>query len=143
VNVTVNGIAVDAGRWPSPEVAAVRELLRQRALVRGLLQSESADDGAIDLAIERLLAEEVRVPTPTEAECRRYYEAHLQEFRGGDLVNARHILFQITPGASVDLIRAQAEQTLAQVLAAPEEFGACALTLSNCPSGRQDGGDTR
>jgi peptidyl-prolyl cis-trans isomerase C len=139
MNVIVNGIAVDAAQWPSPQIAAVRELLRQRAVALGLLSPQSIADDVIDHAIERVLAQEVRVPTPTEMECRRYYEGHLQEFRSGDLVFARHILFQVSPGSSVDLIRAQAEQALAQVLAAPEEFEACALTLSNCPSGRQGG----
>ena len=37
------------------------------------------------------------------------------------------------------MIRAQAEETLEQLVAAPDEFEACALTLSNCPSGRQGG----
>ncbi len=34
MNVSVNGVAVDVGRWPNPEVAAVRELLRQHAIAR-------------------------------------------------------------------------------------------------------------
>lgn len=137
--VTVNGVTVDAGLWPSPEVAAARELLRQRALALGLLSPGNADDDAIDVAIERLLTEEVRVPAPTEAECRRYYEAHPQEFSSGDLVHARHILFQVTPSAPVAKIRARAEQTLAEVLREPDRFAALARELSNCPSGQQDG----
>jgi peptidyl-prolyl cis-trans isomerase C len=138
VNVTVNGIAVDVDPWPSAEVAVVHELLRQRALSLGLLGPDAAAD-AVGASIEQLLECEVETPSPTEEECRRYYETHREEFRSGDLVFARHILFQITPGSNLDLIRAQAEQTLAQVLAAPDEFEACALTLSNCPSGRHGG----
>ena len=76
MNVSVNGVAVDAGRWPNPEVAAVRELLRQHAVARGFLCPDVGDDDETGGAIERLLAEEVRVPLPTEAECRRYYDAH-------------------------------------------------------------------
>jgi peptidyl-prolyl cis-trans isomerase C len=138
VNVAVNGIAVDVDRWPSAEVAVVRELLRQRAQALGLIEP-TAEGDAVDAGIEQLLEREVETPSPTEEECRRYYETHREEFRSGDLVFARHILFQVMPGSNLDLIRAQAEQTLAQVLAAPDEFEACALTLSNCPSGRHGG----
>lgn len=119
-------------------MATIRELLRQRALALGLLTDENADDGAIDAAINRVLEDEVSVPTPTDAECRRYYETHPDEF-SGDLVHARHILFQVTPAAPVPKIRTRAEQTLAELLREPERFAALARELSNCPSGQQDG----
>jgi len=138
VNITINDVAIDADEWPSRELAAVRELLRQQAVALGFLAA-GADDAAVTAGIEQLLEREVTTPSPTEEECRRYYDAHAEEFRSGDLVCARHILFQITPGCHVDLVRAEAEQTLAQLLAAPVDFEACALTLSNCPSGRQGG----
>lgn len=139
MSVTVNGVAVDAARWPNPEVAAVRELLRQRAAALGLLSEGQADEAVIDAAIERLLGKEVRVPAPTEAECRRYYETHLQEFSSGDLVCARHILFQVTPSAPVLKIRSHAEHTLREVLREPERFAPLARELSNCPSGQHGG----
>ena len=138
MNITINDVAIDADEWPSRELAAVRELLRQQAVALGFLAA-GADDAAVTAGIEQLLEREVTTPSPTEEECRRYYDAHAEEFRSGDLVCARHILFQITPGCNVDLVRAEAEQTLAQLLAAPDDFEACALTLSNCPSGRQGG----
>jgi peptidyl-prolyl cis-trans isomerase C len=139
MTVTVNGIAVETSRWPSPEVAAVRELLRQRSVAIGILSPDTHDDAAIGAAIERLLADEVSVPSPTEEECRRYYDNHLPEFRSGDLVCARHILFQVTPSASVPEIRARAERALAELLAAPDRFAAMARELSNCPSGQHGG----
>lgn len=138
MSITVNGVEVDVGPWPSPELAALRELLRQRAMARGLLAAEGTDDD-VDGAIELLLAEEVRVPTPTDAECRRYYETHRADFASGDLVCARHILFQVTPGVPVPEVRARAEQTLMELLAEPERFAALARELSNCPSGQQGG----
>jgi len=139
VTVTVNGIAVEAARWPSPTVAAVRELLRQRAVALGFLVPEVIDDDEIGAAIERLLSEEVVVPSPTEAECQRYYDTHLKEFWSGDLVHARHILFQVTPSTSVPEIRGRAERTLSELLAEPDKFAAVARELSNCPSGQQGG----
>lgn len=139
MSVIVNGIAVDDALWPSPELAAVRELLRQRAVELGLLESGDSDVERIDAGIELLLAQDVQVPTPTEAECRRHYETHLKDFQSGDLVHARHILFQVTPGVRIPEIRSRAEQALAQVLAEPDHFGSLARELSNCPSGQQDG----
>ena len=137
--ISVNGVAVDAADWPTPELAVVRELLRQRAVALGFVTAEAEDDDAVSRGIEHLLEAEVATPAPGEAECRRYYEAHLAEFRSGDLVFARHILFQVAPGSPLELIRGQAEETLAQLLAAPDEFEACALTLSNCPSSLHGG----
>ena len=93
----------------------------------------------IETAIEHLLAEEVQVPTPTETETQRYYEAHRKEFQSGDLVHVRHILFQVTPGVDVAQLRSRAEQTLAELLQSPERFEAVARDLSNCPSGQQGG----
>lgn len=139
MTVSVNGIAVEVSRWPSPEVAAVRELLRQRAIAVGVLSADADDDDAIGTAIERLLADEVRVPSPNEEECRRYYDNHLQEFQSGDLVYARHILFQVTPSVSVLEIRGRAERALSELLAEPERFAAMARELSNCPSGQHGG----
>jgi peptidyl-prolyl cis-trans isomerase C len=117
----------------------VRELLRQRAVALGVLAPEIADDNEIGTAIERLLSDEVRVPSPTEEECRRYYDTHLKEFQSGDLVHARHILFQVTPSTSVPEIRARAERALSELLAEPDRFAAVARELSNCPSGQQGG----
>ena len=139
MTVTVNGIAVEVAQWPSPTVAAVRELLRQRAVALGFLAQEIIDDDEIGAAIERLLSEEVVVPSPTEAECQRYYDTHLKEFWSGDLVHARHILFQVTPSTSVPEIRGRAERTLSELLAEPDKFAAAARELSNCPSGQQGG----
>ena len=136
--VSVNGVEVAPAKGTAPELAAVRELLRQRAIELRLLAPDAGDD-AVEAGIERLLEREVKTPSPSEEECRRYYEAHRHRFRSGDLVSVRHILFQVAPGSPLQLIREQAEETLAQLLAAPDEFAASALTLSNCPSGREGG----
>jgi peptidyl-prolyl cis-trans isomerase C len=114
-------------------------LLRQRAVARGLLEAPTGDESAINQAIEALLAHEVVTPEPTEEECRRYYESHPQAFRSGDLVHARHILFQVTPAVPIPEIRARAEQTLNGLLREPGRFEATAHEMSNCPSGRQGG----
>jgi len=139
MTVTVNGVEVEVSRWPSREVAAVRELLRQRAIAVGMLSPEVEDDEPIGAAVERLLADEVSVPSPGETECRRYYENHIKEFQSGDLVYARHILFQVTSSVSVPEVRARAERALSELLAEPDRFAVMARELSNCPSGQHGG----
>jgi peptidyl-prolyl cis-trans isomerase C len=139
VIVIVNGVVADVGSSASPELAAVRELLRQRAVELGLLSPTATDHDEIDRAVEHLLEQEVHVPAPTDAECRRHYETHLKEFQSGDLVHARHILFQVTPAVRVPEVRARAEQTLTELLREPDRFAILARELSNCPSGQHGG----
>lgn len=138
MDITVNGTAVDATAWPTPELAAVHELLRQRAVDLGLLDA-AADAADIDRAFERVLAEEVDVPEPTEEECRRWYETNARQFRSGDLAYARHILFQITPGAPLASIRSFAEAMLQELRHNPGLFAERAARHSNCPSGATGG----
>lgn len=139
MNISVNGIEVAIRPDTTPELAAARELLRQRALGLGLLEEAVVDETNIDDAIEELLAREIVVPSPTEAECRRYYEANPLEFESGDLAHVRHILFQVTQSVRVPEIRARAERTLTELLQHPERFESVAAELSNCPSGQHGG----
>lgn len=131
---SINGVPLNGTTQTDLRLAAVRELLLQRAAALGLLVDANTDD-----AIERVLELEARTPEPTDAECRRYYDAHQTEFRSGDLVAARHILFGVTPGTPIDALRAKAEETLHALRKDPERFEALAREFSNCPSGQQGG----
>ena len=139
MSISVNSVEIDVGSEITNELAAARELLKQRAVAVGLLEMATANEVRIDQAIEELLAREVVTPAPTEEECRRYYESHQREFQSGDLVHARHILFQVTPSVPIPEIRARAEQTLNELLRQPDRFEAVARELSNCPSGQHGG----
>jgi peptidyl-prolyl cis-trans isomerase C len=139
MTASVNGIAVAPDEGEPLELAAARELLRQRAVVDGLVDPDEADAARVANAIEELLSREVSTPEPGEDEMRRYYEGHPAEFRSGDLVNVRHILFQVTAAVSVPQIRARAEETLNILLKQPERFAELARELSNCPSGENGG----
>jgi peptidyl-prolyl cis-trans isomerase C len=139
MSIWVNSVAIVVEPGASGELAAARELLRQRAIAVDLLASATTDEAEIESSLEELLAREVSTPEPTEEECRRYYDGHPQEFRSGDLVYVRHILFQVTPSVPIPEIRARAEQTLNELLRGPEQFDAVAREMSNCPSGRQGG----
>lgn len=138
MTVTINGAEVDVAAWPTPQLAAVHELLRQRARALGWLD-DHADAATTERAIERTLAEEVGVPEPTDAECERWYAANKQRFRAGELVCARHILFQVTPGSPVLAIRGVAESMLQELKAKPDLFEVRAKEHSNCPSGAHGG----
>ncbi len=139
MTISVNGMAVTVESGYPAEFAAARELLRQRAIAIDLLGPAVEDEETIEMAIETLMRKEVATPVPTEAECRRYYEQNPAEFESGDLVNARHILFQVTPQVNVPQMRARAEQVLNELLADPSRFTILAAELSNCPSGERGG----
>jgi peptidyl-prolyl cis-trans isomerase C len=130
--ITVNGVpAADAA-------GAVRQLLAERAVQVGLCPALEAGE-PLDRAIERLLEQEVVTPEPDEAACRRHYDARRADYRSGDLVFARHILFAVTPGAPVEALRRKAEETLHEVQRDPGRFAALARERSNCPSGQLGG----
>ena len=152
MTITINGCeiadaeidaeAVHHASAPSPREAAacalaIRELLRQRALESGLADAMGGIEG--DVLIERLLDIEAPVPHPTEEECRAFYGRQRERFVVGELVEASHILFAVTPNAPVEAIRRQAESTLAKSIARPERFPEFAKSLSNCPSAAQGG----
>jgi peptidyl-prolyl cis-trans isomerase C len=139
MTISVNGIEVPAVPETTSELSAARELLRQRAIAVGLLAETSKGEEGIERAIEELLILEVLTPTPTEEECRRYYHTRPREFECGDLVYARHILFQVTPSVRIPEIRSRAEQTLNELLREPERFASIAVEVSNCPSGQHGG----
>ncbi|MCL6484817.1 MAG: peptidylprolyl isomerase, partial [Janthinobacterium lividum] len=121
MGISVNGIDIDdadiAQELPhhdsagNPLKQAVHELVLRR-----LLQDEAerlgVQGGSIDDRIEALFAQEVRVPAADDAACRSFYAQRPQLFRSGTLVEARHILFQVTPEAPLALLRTTAQAVL-------------------------------
>jgi peptidyl-prolyl cis-trans isomerase C len=125
------------------------ELLRQAAIGAGLL---GADDpaptrGAISeaaaAAIESLLDQAVARPEADEATCRRFHASNAARYAVGERVQLRHVLFAVTPGVDIEILRKRAEACLidlrARVRGEADRFIEAAAKLSNCPSGR-DGG---
>lgn len=141
MTIRVNGVEVSAESQRSPSFLVAVELLRQRAAEIGLIDGARRDqpEETLRWATEELLVREVIIPAPGEEECRRHYDNHPKEFQSGELVHARHILFQVTPAIHVPHIRALAEETLNTLITEPGRFDAMARDLSNCPSGQQGG----
>ena len=149
----VNGVALNTGDEQLTPVGlrqrACAELLRQAAQGRGLLGPddpapvEGAMSEVASEAVEALLEQALGVRDPSDAECRRHFEAHRVEYREGEKVLARHILFAVTPGVDVVALRKRAEAALLDVRcrdeAGAKTFADHARELSNCPSGAEGG----
>lgn len=110
--------------------------------------SEGGNEGAIDDVdedvneddlIEALFAQELRVPQADEQTCMTFYRNQPQRFVNGELVEARHILFQITPNAPLELLRETAQAILSELQLHPERFAELAAQYSNCVSGKVGG----
>jgi peptidyl-prolyl cis-trans isomerase C len=148
MGISVNGVEID-------DHQIERELPHHRQAANPLKQSvhevvlrtvllQEADRLGIagnddDARVEALLTQEVSVPRADEAACLTYYRNHPQHFTRGEMVEARHILFQVTSTVPLDLVRETAEDILAALQAAPERFGELAAQYSNCPSGAVGG----
>jgi peptidyl-prolyl cis-trans isomerase C len=85
-----------------------------------------------------LLEHQVEPEKPGDAECRRYYDAHVERFRTPDLFEAAHILIAAQDGGG-----AAAEQRACEIAQAvsddPEAFAAAARAHSACTSAQQGG----
>lgn len=111
----------------------LRQVLRDEARRLGLPADNDED------MIAALSASEVKVPVASEADCRRHYLQHPARFTVGELVEADHILFQVTERVDLDALRARAQSVLDAVLADPTRFAEHAAACSNCPSGELGG----
>lgn len=148
----INGISLHApGEQVDLDTLSERawgELLRQEAVRRGLLPRHPTLvapvlGGEQQRAIHAMLDEAVPLGTPSEDECRRYYEANKARFMEGRQVHLRHILFAVTDGLDVHALAVRAERALLELTrrdAPAGRFAELARELSNCPSGA-GGGD--
>jgi len=119
----------------NPMRAAITALVLRRVLLdeaarQGVDQGLAREDEIIGALLDR------QAPTPEadEAACLRYYQSNPQRFVVGELIEADHILFQVTPGVNLDMLRAHADAVLADLLADPSRFAEVARQQSNCPS---------
>lgn len=123
---------MEGNEHAKPDLATVRARLLARAAQLGL-------SGEEDEAIERLLDREVPDAEPTDDECRRWYEQNPRRFSAGELVEASHILFAITPRVPPERLRAKAAEVHALATRDAAGFAKLAGEYSNCPSAAQGG----
>jgi peptidyl-prolyl cis-trans isomerase C len=149
----INGVALHAdGERLDVQTLRQRactELLRQAAIRCGLLATDDTPglDGttsqAASAAIEALLVQQLALPDPSEVACRRHFEAHPERYRAGDRAHVRHVLFAVTPGVDVRLLRDRAEAALLELRCHRDGEADCfpslAAQLSNCPSAERGG----
>lgn len=148
---TINGVALHPeGAIHDAETLhelACAELLRQRAVTLGYLPAMDtalapALDDAAKQSIDAMLDAEVPSKQPTDDECRRHYDANLPQFRVGQSLKVRHILFAVTTGVDVQKLIRRAEDVLLELSkkdVAAGRFAQIATELSNCPSGANGG----
>jgi len=101
--------------------------VRARLLARA---AELGLRGSDDAVIEQLLEREVPEAEPGEAECRRYYEQNPRRFTAGELVEASHILFAMTPRVPPERLRAKAAEVHALATRAPPLIGSLLINRS-------------
>lgn len=123
---------MDTNEYAKPDLATVRARLLARAGQIGMRGDE-------DEVIERLLEQEVAAAEPTDEDCRRWYGQNPRRFTAGELVEASHILFAITPRVPPERLRAKAAEVHAMAARDPAAFAKLAGEYSNCPSAAQGG----
>ena len=135
-----------AAREEAARALAVRELLLQEARRRGIDADARTDENgrteADEEALVRALIEaDVAVPSPTEAECRRFYDTNAERFRSADIYEAAHILFAAPreDHDAYDAADSAAREAIDRLRADPDRFATMAADLSACPSGKTGG----
>lgn len=148
MGISVNGVDIsdsaieqelphhqDAG---NPLKQSVHELVLRTVLLQEAARLGVAGDGD-DARIEALFAREVTVPQADTAACEIFYRNQPERFTSGAMVEARHILFQVTPEVPLELLRQTGDAVLAELRAHPERFAELARQYSNCSSGAVGG----
>lgn len=148
MGISVNGIEITDSaierelphhqKAGNPLKQSVHELVLRTVLLQEAdrLGIAEQDD---DARVEALFGQEVRVPEADDAACETFYRNRPEMFSNGEIVEARHILFQVTPNVSLEFLRTTAETVLEELRADPDRFPELARTYSNCPSGAVGG----
>jgi peptidyl-prolyl cis-trans isomerase C len=118
------------------------EIFNQQLQRMGFNEEQLRDEIGMAIQIESLLETNVgEVATPTEEECREYYDSHPEQFREPEKVKASHILVTVDANAAPEEKEAAREkiESIRQQCLAGEDFSELARTHSDCPSSAQGG----
>lgn len=141
IEITDDAIALELPHHQSadnPLKESVQELILRTVLLQEAdrIGIRGEDD---DARIESLFEQQVRVPDADDAACETFYRNHPDLFTNGEMIEARHILFQVTPTVPLELLRETGEAVLDELRVHPERFEELARQYSNCPSGELGG----
>lgn len=137
--------AADA-RAAAGHALAIRALLLHRAFELGLeatpqFDAAGREETREEALIRELLDAEVEVTAPSEAECRRVYDATPERFRTPALSEASHILIEPRgeDQGAVHAARDAAARLIAMLDGGACTFAELARDHSDCPSGATGG----
>lgn len=140
-----SGSPVEA-RTAAGKTLAVKALLLHRADELGLVACPMTDEAGRqetdeEALIRATLNAEVDIDPPSEAECRRVYDAQRARFATPALVEAAHILIEPNSDDAEgwEVARRTAQTVLDRLARKPAAFGQLARSLSDCPSGEVGG----
>jgi len=140
------GPSIGASRAAAGHALATKALLLHRAGELGLSPAPERDESGCEETAEAalvraLLDAELEIAAPTEAECRRVYEAQRARFRTPALYEACHILIEPASDAEaeVEAAREAAADLIAALASGEGRFAALARRHSACPSGKVGG----
>ncbi len=132
-------------RAAAASALAIRELLLQRARALAITPSPhkdargrlETDDEAL---VRQVLEQEAPVGEPTEAECRRVYDASEDRFMAPEFYEASHILFVLDgEGAAAWTAAHRRAADAIQALGDGADFAALARAHSGCPTASEGG----
>lgn len=127
-----------AAMLKAAESLIIAELLKQRALALGLADETQLQDhnpASQDVVLDKLLQQEVAIPTAGSNECLHYYQQNPARFVTSPLIEVRHILLPAAP--ENDAERAKAKQLAESILTELQQaadFGQLAANYSVCSS---------
>lgn len=132
-------------RAAAARALVIRELLLQRAHALALAPAPVRDEQGREETVEealirQVLQTEAPIQEPTDAECRRVYDAMPQRFRLPETYEASHIL--VAPAEQTEAAWADAEARAAHLVAAMQDgadFAVLASAHSDCPSSAEGG----
>lgn len=123
-----------------PEGATIEQFAQSAGLTLDRVRSQIGDDMKIRQLIEKVTGE---VTAPDEAELKKYFDEHPDEFKQSESVKASHILVStqgITDEAELAKKKASAEGLRAQLIEKKgENFAELAQAHSDCPSKAEGG----
>lgn len=140
------GASAEDARSAAGHALAIRALLLHRALELGLdatpeFDAQGREETLEEALIRELLDAEVDISPPSDAECRRVYDAGPQRFRTPTLTEASHILIEPRGDdhAAIHAAHDLAAELVAALSSGAATFAELARQHSDCPSGATGG----